>query len=87
MNNWTTTLIWVAVIGGVFAVLWRKGYLLRLRDYALETRAELEKCAWPSWDELKGSTLLVAISILLLGVFTVGTDRILFQIMYWLDKI
>ena len=86
-NELVKILIWVAVIGGVFAVLWWRGYLIRFRDYVLETREELGKCTWPSWDELKGSTLLIAISILLLGLFTVGTDRILFQIVLLLDKI
>jgi preprotein translocase subunit SecE len=87
MNNWTTTLIWSAVVGGIFAILWWQGYVVRFRDYVMETRVELEKCTWPSWEELKGSTLLIAVSILLLGVFTVGVDRVLFQVVLWLDKI
>ena len=87
MNNWTTTLIWAVVVGVIFAILWWQGYLMRFRDYVIETREELKKCTWPSWDELKGSTLLIAISILLLGAFTVGVDRILFQVVLWLDKI
>jgi len=45
-----------------------------------ETRVELEKCSWPTWEELKGSTLLVFISIALLGIFTVVVDRLLFLI-------
>ena len=42
-----------------------------------ETREELRKCTWPTWDELKGSTVVVMISILLLGVFTVVVDLVL----------
>ncbi len=65
---------WVVVIGGSFAYLWRTGQLTRFAAYLQETREELKKCTWPSWDELKGSTVVVALSILLLGGFTVLAD-------------
>jgi preprotein translocase subunit SecE len=68
--------IWSAIAIAVFLVLWRKGYLVQLRDYVAATREELRKCTWPTWDELKGSTVVVGISILLLGGFTVGVDYI-----------
>ena len=70
-------LIWVVVVAVVFGVLWRTGQLLRLANYIQETREELKKCTWPSWDELKGSTIVVLLSIVLLGVFTVGIDLLL----------
>jgi len=66
-----------AVVGGLFALLWAKGYLLRLSNYVGETREELKKCTWPTWDELKGSTAVVLISMLLLGVFTIGIDFVI----------
>ena len=66
--------IWVAAIGAAFAFFWRKGYLLRLSTYVAETREELKKCTWPSADELKGSTVVVMITLALLGAFTVGVD-------------
>jgi preprotein translocase subunit SecE len=70
-------LITVALVAIIFVFLWRKGYLLRLSNYVLETREELRKCTWPSWDELKGSTVVVMISIALLGAFTIGVDFVL----------
>jgi hypothetical protein len=49
VSNWyIKLLIWVVVVGGVFAFLWRKGYLLKLTLYARETQEELKKCSWPS---------------------------------------
>jgi len=69
-------LIWVVVVGVLFAVLWRKGHLARFANYLRETREELRKCTWPSWDELKGSTVVVFISIVLLGGFTVVADLV-----------
>lgn len=70
-------LIWVVVVAVVFGVLWRTGQLLRLTNYVAETREELKKCSWPSRDELKGSTVVVILSILLLGLFTVVVDLLL----------
>ncbi len=70
-------LIWVVVVAVVFGVLWRTGQLLRLTNYVAETREELKKCSWPSRDELKGSTVVVIVSILLLGLFTVVVDLLL----------
>ena len=61
----------------LIVVLWRQGALKRLGDYVIETREELRKCSWPSVDELRGSTVVVLISIALLGVFTVGIDLVL----------
>jgi preprotein translocase subunit SecE len=70
--------IWVAIIAIVFVFLWRKDYLARLANFVRETREELKKCTWPTWDELKGSTVVVMISILILGVFTFVVDQALF---------
>jgi preprotein translocase subunit SecE len=84
-------LIWVLVIatvaGGLFAWLWRGGYLVRLADYIRATREELKKCSWPSWDELKGSTLVVAVSIGILGIFTIAVDQVFFYVFVMLLKV
>ena len=88
MNNYYMKLaLVVAAVAVVFGILWHKGYLLRLRNYILETREELRKCTWPSWAELKGSTVVVMISIFILGAFTVGIDIILSTFVTWLTQI
>jgi preprotein translocase subunit SecE len=69
-------LIWCVVIGALFAFAWWKGYVARFRDYWNGTMEELKKCSWPTWDELKGSTVLVGIAILLLGLYTFVADII-----------
>ena len=73
--------IWAAVIGAVFAFLWSKGYLVKIRNYFAETREELKKCSWPSRDELKGSTVVILVTTALLGLFTVGVDWVLSNLM------
>ncbi len=76
----TKTLIWVAVVGVIFGFLWWQGHLKRFAAYWQLTMEELKKCTWPTWDELKGSTVVVSISILLLGLLTFVVDQILFAV-------
>jgi preprotein translocase subunit SecE len=80
VNIYISIGIWAALILVAFIVLWRMGYIARLSTYVQATREELKKCTWPTWDELKGSTVVVAISIALLGGFTVVVDRIFFEV-------
>lgn len=80
MNNWIHIAIWAVVILGVFAYLWWQGQIQRLAVYVTETREELKKCSWPTWQELKGSTALITIIIALLGGFVVLVDAILVKI-------
>lgn len=82
-NDYIVVGIWVAVITVLFLFLWRRGYLARLTNYVAETREELKKCTWPGWDELKGSTVVVMISILILGVYTVGIDQVVYHFVKW----
>jgi len=77
----------VVVIGGAFAYLWWKGYLTQLSNYVALTREELRKCAWPTWDELKGSSVVVAISIALLGLFTYGVDTVFYYLVRLISSI
>jgi len=76
--------VWVVVVGGVFAWLWRAGHLARFAAYVMQTREELRKCTWPTWEELKGSTVVVTISIVILGGFTVFVDFIFAMLVKWI---
>ena len=74
----------LGVVGVVFAYLWKTGQLMRFADYVRETREELKKCNWPTWPELKGSTIVVIISIMLLGAFTMGVDALFNLLAHWM---
>ena len=74
VNDLIKILIWVVLIGVLFGILWWQGQIRSLALYFQETREELKKCSWPTWEELKGSTALVIVSIGLLGAFTVAVD-------------
>jgi preprotein translocase subunit SecE len=71
--------LWVVIIGAAFAYLWWKGHLLKVGTYVAETREELKKCTWPSRDELKGSTVVVIISIALLSVLVIALDFVILK--------
>ena len=70
-GNLITIAIWGGVILALFGLLWWKGYVERLRVYFEETWHELKpgRCSWPSWTELRGSTVLIGVTIFLLGAF------------------
>jgi len=84
MSDTVWIVVWVIVVGGTFLWLWRTGQLARFTAYVQQTREELRKCTWPTWDELKGSTVVVGISIVLLGAFTVLVDFIFTVMVRWL---
>jgi preprotein translocase subunit SecE len=75
-----TLLIWAVIIGAAFAYCWWKGYLQQLTNYVQQTREELRKCTWPTWGELKGSTVVITISIVVLGGFIVLVDQVFFRV-------
>jgi len=80
VKDYIGLLIWAVIIGGVFAFAWRKGLLLRMANYVMETREELRKCTWPTYDELKGSTIVVLVATAILGAFTIGADAVISQV-------
>ncbi len=73
------------VIGAAFAFAWYRGYLVRLANYVAQTREELRKCNWPTWEELKGSTVVVTISIALLGLFCYAVDTVFYYLVRWIS--
>ena len=75
------------MVGVVFALLWWKGYLVRLSNYIQQTKEELRKCTWPTWDELWSSTVLVAVCIVALGVFTMVVDYIFVNVVHFISKV
>ncbi len=74
MKQLLPILIVLVVAFIAFVLLWRKGAFLKLSAYVDETKEELRKCTWPTWEELWDSTKLVMVAIALLGAFTVLAD-------------
>jgi len=84
MNEFSRIIIWCVLIGGAFIWLWRSGQLARFTAYVEATQEELRKCTWPTWEELKGSTVVVAVSIVLLGAFTFAVDFVCSLFVRWI---
>mgnify|MGYP001560992527 FL=1 len=57
---------------------------MALSRFVGETREELRKCSWPSKEELKGSTVVVLVATVVVGLFTVGVDVVVMTIIDWL---
>ena len=74
MKEYLSLIIWTSILAIAFGVLWYKGQIKRFATYVQGTKEELKKCAWPTWDELRGSTVVVLFSILLMGTFTMVVD-------------
>lgn len=83
----TGMIVALVVLAGVFFFLWQKGYLLRFAGFVGETREELKKCAWPTKDELVGSTVVVFVSLFILGGFTALVDTVVTALVGYLSNI
>jgi len=52
-----------------------------LKTFLSEVKVELKKCTWPTRRELIGSTIVVVVSVLIMGVFVGLSDTVLVSIM------
>jgi len=76
MSDYLWPAILIVVAMAAFTYFWRQGAFLRLSAYWNETMEELKKCTWPTWEELQGSTVVVIVSVGLLGAFTMFVDAV-----------
>ena len=59
---------------------------LRVRGFLTEVMAELKKSSWPTRRELTDSTVVVIITVLVLGMFVALADVIFLRIISLLTK-
>jgi preprotein translocase subunit SecE len=52
-----------------------------LKTFLGEVKTELKKCTWPTRQELIGSTMVVVVSVAILGVFVGLSDTVLMGIL------
>ena len=72
-----TIIFWAVGIAIVFGILWYQGQIKRLADYWQEMSEELKKCSWPTWTELKRSTVVIIVTIGLIGGLTYVGELVL----------
>ena len=55
----------------------RAGLIGRFRGFVKDVRAELAKVSWPTREELRDSTVVVIVTVLIVAVFVGIVDRVL----------
>jgi preprotein translocase subunit SecE len=60
--------------------------VVKTRDFVVEVIAELKKSAWPTRKELVDSSLVVIMTVLILGVFVATADILLVRIIAMLTR-
>jgi len=54
--------------------------LIKAREFVTEVVTELKRSQWPAQKELMDSTLLVIVSMVLLGLFVSVVDRVFLKV-------
>ena len=49
----------------------------QIREFTKDVRVEIERVSWPTREELRDSTVVVIVTVLLVAVFVGIVDRIL----------
>jgi preprotein translocase subunit SecE len=60
--------------------------ILKIREFLTEVVVELKKSAWPTRRELVDSTIVVLVTVVLLGVFVSVADLVFVQFIKFLTK-
>ena len=53
------------------------GLIDRVREFAGEVRVESAKVSWPTRSELRDSTLVVIVTVIVVALFVGAVDRVL----------
>lgn len=59
----------------------------RWRQFLHEVRVELDKVSWPSWQQVRSTTIVVIITVAFFGLFFLGTDTLFGRLMAWVIEI
>jgi len=57
-----------------------------VRNFFGEVRTELKKCAWPTREELMQSTVVVIVSLVILGVYVGLSDSLVTKVLNLIIK-
>lgn len=74
-------LIGVFVVGFETGIKWLDKSGKRVIEFLIDTQGELQKVSWPTKYELVGSTAVVIVSVVVIGVFILGVDWFVSMIM------
>lgn len=54
----------------------KKSFFSRIKKYFKETKSELKKVTWPSWEQLKQNTAVILVFIIIAAVFLLVCDTV-----------
>jgi len=54
----------------------KKGFFAGIKDFILGVRNELKKVSWPNRDQLRQSTMVVIIIVVILGLYVAAWDLV-----------
>ena len=78
-------LIGFAVTAGLAGYAWTNP---RVKGLSLEVATELMKVTWPSWEDVRVSTIAVVVASLVAALLLFGMDTLSYQLMVkWLPKL
>jgi len=77
-------LITFLLFGGGMILIYRWQQRPKVADLLIDTEAELRKVTWPKGTEVWNASLVVIVSVVLLGLFLALADAILFRLMRYL---
>jgi preprotein translocase subunit SecE len=62
------------------------GWFGKARRFLVDVRAELGRVTWPSWREVRATTIVVILTSVLFGVYLYLIDASLSALMLWLFR-
>jgi preprotein translocase subunit SecE len=65
---------------GAGPVGWVVGKFRELKTFFVEVRSELKKVTWPSWTEVKTTTIVVIATTFFFGFYLYGLDLLMSQL-------
>ena len=60
--------------------------IVKIREFLAEVMIELKKSSWPTRQELTGSTIVVIVTVLILGLFVAFADLVFVKLVTLLTK-
>ena len=62
------------------------GWYGRATRFIADVRSELSRVSWPTWREVRATTLVVILTSMLFGIYLFLVDLGLSYLMVWIDK-
>ncbi len=71
----------IAAVAVAAALVWRQpllAFAVRSTAYIREVRVEVRKVSWPTWEDLRKSTMVIIVIVVIVGAI-IGLMDLLFQ--------